>query len=174
MVEIIEKIKLNQKYLKYLRENYEGHISLVEDDADKEKRILEITKEYEFNKKTIHEILENCCNHDIFIKVHGSMITGKTSQYLPNENHICYYCLICGKYHKEDELPENAMVLDFFRHEDALLVGYNNSLALVDYFQDLAVKCHNKSKSYTDEGFIDMVNSKKEEIKVPEKYIKRK
>lgn len=166
----IRTIKGSHKYFNFLIRNYENEILLLDNlpSEEKIKKIQDATIKYEEKKRQNHEYLEKNCDHDILIRVHGSMVTGRTSEYLPNENHICYYCLRCDKYFKEDEIKESSIIIDFFGHEDALLVGYNNSLALVDYLHELAKNC------YTDDALINLINKRKEKIKVPEKYIRRK
>ncbi len=111
----IRPIKGSHKYLNYLRQTYETEILLLDNLSGEEKikKIQDATKKYEDNKKEFMKQLEEDCNHDILIKVHGSMVTGRTSECLPNENHICYYCLTCDKYFKENEINESSIIIDF-------------------------------------------------------------
>jgi len=123
--------------------------------------------------KVVQDTVSKKCQHELLIRVHGSMITGRSRNHNPNPNHICHYCVACGKWLREDEIMPEAFELDFFKHPDALLVGNINSSAIVDYLQDYILKESKQNPYYTIEQFSEEIKPKINDMKVPEKYIKR-
>jgi len=93
--------------------------------------------------KVVQDTVSKKCQHELLIRVHGSMITGRSRNHNPNPNHICHYCVACGKWLREDEIMPEAFELDFFKHPDAI------------------------------EQFSEEIKPKINDMKVPEKYIKR-
>lgn len=176
MKTVINTIKQSHKYLKYLEENYNSTVLYINEFEDEEVKNskLEITlKDYQHNMKVVQDTISGTCKHELIISAHGSMITGKSRNHKPNPNHICHYCVACGKWLREDEVMPWAYRLDFFGHPDALLVGNINSSAIVDYLQDYALKEFKENPYYTIKEFSEKIENNKENITLPEKYIRR-
>lgn len=129
--------------------------------------------------KEIKNNLKNECEHSIVVRMHDSMITGISREYLPNPNHVGYYCVYCGKRMTKEEVLPWDHVIDLFGHEDALEVGYNNFKAIIDYLQHMIEEQYKKDPFYADEHVKDYM--KEERIaqylktnfkRVPKEYIR--
>lgn len=142
---------------------------IIKLEKEKEALLKQIENFSQEDSNIIQDSNECNCLHDIVIKTHGSYITGKENDSKPNSNHVIYTCVGCLKKLKEEDITPEMIVLDYFGHEDALEVGYND-LAIIDYIRNIIEDCLSYD-DFSDEELEHIIT--KGFCKVPQEYIRR-
>ena len=178
LLDVINVTDKKEKELRDLASTVNTEIKKINHFYDEEKIKLEKEKETFLNQienlskedlSIIQDAYECNCLHDIVIKTHGSFITGKENNSKPNPNHVIYTCVGCLKKLKEEDITPEMIVLDYFGHEDALKIGYND-LAIVDYIRNIIEDCLSYDE-FSDEELEHVIT--KGFCKVPKEYIRR-
>lgn len=178
---IIQKEKEKANKIKEVTNLYNDRVKLVQNDISecherlnqKERKIISDFR-YDMLEdiKDINQNYYSDCNHNIIIKSNDSMLSTGLGRPIPNPNHISYYCAICKKSVNKDEITDDAIIIDFFGHKDALKVGYDHIKALVDYSNQIALELLEFDSTFIDAEIAECIENGF--LDVPEEYIRTK